>query len=61
MAGWHHQCNGHELGQTPEDGQRQRPGVLQSMRLRRVRHDWVTEQQHLSLYDGGLHILLNSV
>ena len=61
MAGWHHQCNGHELGQTPGDGQRQRPGVLQSMRLRRVRHDWVTEQQHLSLYDGGLHILLNSV
>ena len=20
MAGWHHQCNGHELGQTPGDG-----------------------------------------
>ena len=18
MAGWHHRCNGHELGQTPE-------------------------------------------
>ena len=20
MAGWHHQCNEHELGQTPGDG-----------------------------------------
>ena len=20
MAGWHHRCNGHELGQTPGDG-----------------------------------------
>ena len=31
MTGWHHQCNGHELGQTLEDGEEQRPGVLQSM------------------------------
>ena len=23
MAGWHHQCNGHELGQTPGDGKGQ--------------------------------------
>ena len=23
MAGWHHQCNGHELGQTPRDGEGQ--------------------------------------
>ena len=23
MAGWHHQCNGHELGQTLGDGERQ--------------------------------------
>ena len=28
MAGWHHRFNGHELGQTPGDGERQRPGVL---------------------------------
>ena len=26
MAGWHHSCNGHELGQTSGDGERQ--GVL---------------------------------
>ena len=24
MAGWHHQCNGHELGQAPGDGEGQR-------------------------------------
>ena len=24
MAGWHHQCNGHELGQTSGDGEGQR-------------------------------------
>ena len=23
MVGWHHQCNGHELGQTPGDGRGQ--------------------------------------
>ena len=31
-VGWHHWLNGHE-----------RPGVLQSMKLQRVRHDWATE------------------
>ena len=36
MAGWHHWCNGHELGQTPEDGDGQggleccTPGVAKS-------------------------------
>ena len=24
VVGWLHQCNGHELGQTPEDGEGQR-------------------------------------
>ena len=23
MAGWHHQCNGHEVGQTSGDGEGQ--------------------------------------
>ena len=31
MAGWHHRCNGHELGKTSGDGEGQRPGMLQSM------------------------------
>ena len=39
MFGWYHWCNGHELGQTPGDGEGQGPGVLQSMGLQRVRHD----------------------
>ena len=43
---WHHQFIGHELGQTPGDGEKTgKPGVLQSMGSRRVRHDLVTEQQ----------------
>ena len=34
------------LSKLPELGWTGRPGVLQSMRSQRVRHDWVTEQQH---------------
>ena len=36
LAGWHHQCNGHELGQTSGDGEGQEawcvavPGVAES-------------------------------
>ena len=29
-----------------------KPGVLQSMELQRVRHDWVTEQQNIRLNKG---------
>ena len=42
MAGWHHQCNEHEAGKTPGDGEGQ---ACCSPRGGRVRHDWVTEQQ----------------
>ena len=49
MAGWHHWCNGHELGQTMgnSDGQ----GGLGSCGPwdHRVGHDWVTEQQHANI------------
>ena len=46
MAGWHHWCNGHEVGQTLEDGEEEgRPGMLQSMGSQRVGPKWVTEQQ----------------
>ena len=44
MTGWHHQLNGHEFEQDPGDGG-QKPGVLQSMGLQRVGHDWATEGQ----------------
>ena len=38
MVGWHHRLNGHENSWWTG-----KPGVLQSMGLQRVRHDWVTE------------------
>ena len=45
MAGWHHWCNGHELGQTSVDGEG--PGGLAccSPWGHRVGHDWATEQK----------------
>ena len=46
MAGWLHQFNGHELGQTLADGEGQRSLVCCiPVGLQRVRHDWATEQQ----------------
>ena len=49
--GWHHQCNGHELGKTLEwwwgTG---KPGVLQSMGLQRVGHDWVTTEPYYFVF-----------
>ena len=46
MAGWHDQFNGHELEESPGDGEGQGSLVLQSMELQRVGHDWATKQQH---------------
>ena len=46
MAGWHHQYNGHELEDFARQWGTERPGLLQSMGLQRVGHNWVTEQQH---------------
>jgi len=37
MVGWHYWLNEHEFEQTPK------AGVLQSMGLQRVQHNWVTE------------------
>ena len=46
MAGWHHRLNGHEFEQSSRRWWRTgKPGVLQSMGLWRVGHNWVTEQQ----------------
>ena len=45
MAGRHHQCNGHELGQTLEDGGRQGGLACCSPWGDRVRQDLATEQQ----------------
>ena len=45
MAGWHHRCQGHELGQTLRDGERQRGLECCSPWSCRVGHDWEPEQQ----------------
>ena len=45
ITGWHHQCSGYELGQTPGDGKGQGGLACGSPWGRRVRHDWATEQQ----------------
>ena len=42
MAGSHHRLNGHEFEQTAGNSKTGKPGVLQSIRLQRVGHDWVT-------------------
>ena len=45
MVREHHQLNGHEFGQTPGDRRTEETGVLQSVRLQRVRHNLATEQR----------------
>ena len=42
MAGWHHQCNGHELGQTLENGEGQ--GGLACCSLWGLKESDTTEQ-----------------
>ena len=49
MTGEHHQYNGHELGQTPRDGEGQGGLVCCSPWDRTVGHNWVTEQQQIVL------------
>ena len=43
MVGWHHQLEGHEWVNSRGCWWTGRPGVLQSMGLQRVGHDWATE------------------
>ena len=44
MVGWHHQLDGHEFEWAPRVGWwTGRPGMVQSMGLQRVVHDWATE------------------
>ena len=45
MIGWHHWLNEHEFEQALGD-RTGKPGVLKSMGLQRVGHDWATEQQN---------------
>ena len=46
MAEWHHQCNGHELGQISGDSEEQGGLVCcSSLGSQQVKHNWATEQQ----------------
>ena len=47
MVWWHHQLSAHVSEQTLGEV-KDRPGVLQSMGLQRVRQDWATDQQKFS-------------
>ena len=54
MVGWHHGCNGHELGQTLGDGEGPRGLACSSpWGCRRIGHDWETEQQHCFTHLSG--------
>ena len=46
MVGWHHWLNRHEFVWASSERwwRTGKAGILQSMGLQRVRHDWVTEQ-----------------
>ena len=46
MVGQHHRFNGHELGQTPGDGEGQGGLACYSSQGRRVRHNLGTEYTH---------------
>ena len=48
MVVWHHQLNGHEFKQTPEDSEGQGSLACCTPRNCRVIHDLVTEQQQSS-------------
>ena len=44
MVGWHHWLNGYEVWASSKSWWRtEKPGVLQSMGLQRVEHDWASE------------------
>ena len=50
MVRWHHQLNGREFEQAPEDGEgKGKSGVLQSMGSQRVRHDGEPEKQKIDI------------
>ena len=53
MAAWHHQCNGHELGQISGDGEGQ-SGLVCCSPWGSKESDWATEQQQQQ------HMCINS-
>ena len=57
MAGWHHQFNGHELGQTPGDGEGQ--GSLECCSLWGRKESDTTERLHFLSFTLGCIYLLS--
>ena len=58
MAGQYHRCNEYELGNSGRCWGTGRPGMLQSMELKRIGHGCMTEQQYekvLYLYTWRNH------
>ena len=51
VVGWHHWLNGHAFEQTLGDGEGQGSLACWPVGLQRVGHDWVTEQQALTIED----------
>ena len=49
MTGWHHWCDGDELGQTLGEGEGQGGLACCNPWCQRVGHNWVTEQQQCPL------------
>ena len=49
IVGWHHQLNRRVWANSRRWWRTGKPGVLQSIWLERVFHDWATEQQQLYL------------
>ena len=54
MAGWHHGCNEHELGQTLGDGEGQRGlACCSPWGCKKIGHNCQTEQQHCFTHLNG--------
>ena len=58
VVGWHHWLNGANSGRQWRTG---KPGMLQSMGLQRVGHNWATEQQQFRLYTWEIPRKTNSL
>ena len=57
MAGWRHQLNGHVWADCGSWWWTGKPGVLQSMGLQRVGHDWATELNWMVLFRSTIPLL----
>ena len=52
MAGWYHQCNRYELGQTLGDGGDREAWLAVVHASQIVRNNWETEHQQLPVVEG---------